>query len=50
MLGCLHILSAPALERLRAHGMPLALLSNGSPEMLASAISAAGMSGVSRMC
>ena len=36
----------PALERLRAHGMPLAILSNGSPQMLASAISAAGMSGV----
>ena len=36
----------PALERLRAHGMPLAILSNGSPEMLAGAISAAGMSGV----
>ncbi len=36
----------PALERLRAHGIPLAILSNGSPEMLASAISAAGMSGL----
>jgi 2-haloalkanoic acid dehalogenase type II len=36
----------PALERLRAHGMPLAILSNGSPEMLTSAISAAGMSGL----
>jgi 2-haloacid dehalogenase len=36
----------PALERLRAHGMPLAILSNGSPEMLANAISVAGMSGL----
>jgi 2-haloacid dehalogenase len=34
----------PALERLRAHGIPLAILSNGNPQMLASAISAAGMS------
>ncbi len=34
----------PALERLRARGIPLAILSNGSPSMLASAISAAGMS------
>ena len=36
----------PALQRLRALEMPLAILSNGSPEMLASAISAAGMSGL----
>jgi 2-haloacid dehalogenase len=36
----------PALERLRAYGMPLAILSNGTPEMLASVISAAGMSGL----
>jgi len=34
----------PTLERLRAQGIPLAILSNGSPQMLASAISAAGMS------
>jgi 2-haloacid dehalogenase len=34
----------PVLERLRAHGFPLAVLSNGSPEMLQSAIAAAGMS------
>jgi 2-haloacid dehalogenase len=36
----------PALERLRANGFPLAMLSNGSPDMLESAISAAGMSGL----
>jgi 2-haloacid dehalogenase len=36
----------PALERLRAHGIPLAILSNGSPGMLESAISIAGMSGL----
>jgi 2-haloacid dehalogenase len=34
----------PVLQRLRAQGIPLAILSNGSPQMLASAISAAGMS------
>jgi 2-haloacid dehalogenase len=34
----------PALQRLRAHGIPLAILSNGSPEMLGSAIAYAGMS------
>jgi 2-haloacid dehalogenase len=36
----------PALERLRAQGLPLAILSNGTPEMLESAIRAAGMSGL----
>jgi 2-haloacid dehalogenase len=35
-----------ALERLRAHGMPLAILSNGTSEMLAGAIAAADMSGL----
>jgi 2-haloacid dehalogenase len=34
------------LKRLRVHGFPLAILSNGSPEMLDSAIAAAGMSGL----
>jgi 2-haloacid dehalogenase len=36
----------PALERLRAQGLPLAILSNGTPGMLESAIRAAGMSGL----
>ncbi|HXA35453.1 MAG TPA: haloacid dehalogenase type II [Steroidobacteraceae bacterium] len=35
-----------ALERLRAHRIPLAILSNGTPEMLRSAVSAGGMSGL----
>ncbi|MDP9009285.1 MAG: haloacid dehalogenase type II [Pseudomonadota bacterium] len=34
----------PVLERLRANGLSLAVLSNGSAEMLQSAIAAAGMS------
>ena len=36
----------PTLERLRARGIPLAILSNGTLAMLDSAISAAGMSGL----
>ena len=32
------------LQALRDHGIPLAILSNGSPDMLASAVAAAGMS------
>jgi 2-haloacid dehalogenase len=36
----------PTLTRLRALGYSLAVLSNGSPDMLESAISAAGMSGL----
>jgi 2-haloacid dehalogenase len=36
----------PALERLRAHGFALAVLSNGTPSMLEAAIAAAGMSGL----
>ena len=36
----------PTLERLRSLGFPLAILSNGSPQMLESAISSAGMSGL----
>ena len=35
-----------ALERLRALELPLAVLSNGSPGMLASMLAAAGMSGL----
>jgi 2-haloacid dehalogenase len=34
------------LKRLRALGLPLAILSNGSPQMLDSAVAAAGMSGL----
>jgi 2-haloacid dehalogenase len=34
------------LDRLRAHGIGLAILSNGTPAMLESAISTAGMSGM----
>ena len=33
----------PAVARLRAQGIPLAILSNGTPEMLESAIAAAGL-------
>jgi 2-haloacid dehalogenase len=33
------------IKRLHAHGIPLAVLSNGTADMLASAISAAGLSG-----
>ena len=49
LLGQYHRLTAypevrPALERLRAAGFPLAVLSNGTPSMLQSAISAAGLS------
>jgi 2-haloacid dehalogenase len=36
----------PALKRLRAHGLSLAILSNGTAAMLESAIAAAGMSGI----
>jgi 2-haloacid dehalogenase len=36
------------LDRLRAHGMGLAILSNGTPAMLESAIRTAGMSGMFR--
>jgi 2-haloacid dehalogenase len=36
----------PTLERLRSLGFPLAILSNGSPQMLESAIASAGMSGL----
>jgi 2-haloacid dehalogenase len=36
----------PALKRLRGHGAQLAILSNGTSEMLASAISVADMSGL----
>ncbi|HEX2529458.1 MAG TPA: haloacid dehalogenase type II [Geminicoccus sp.] len=36
----------PALERLKATGLPLAILSNGTPAMLASAVHAAGMDGL----
>lgn len=35
-----------ALESLRRLGLPLAILSNGTPEMIASAVSAAGMDGL----
>jgi 2-haloacid dehalogenase len=35
-----------ALLALRAQGIPLAILSNGSPDMLASAVAAAGMEGL----
>jgi 2-haloacid dehalogenase len=35
-----------ALERLRERGMPLAILSNGTEEMLASAMAAAGLAGL----
>jgi 2-haloacid dehalogenase len=49
LLDQYHRLSAypevlPALELLRAHGHELAILSNGTPAMLDSAVSAAGMS------
>jgi 2-haloacid dehalogenase len=51
LLGQYHRLTAypevlPALELLRARGFALAILSNGTPAMLESAISAAGMSGL----
>jgi 2-haloacid dehalogenase len=51
LLGQYHRLTAypevrPALERLRAHGFVLAVLSNGTPSMLEAAITAAGMSGL----
>jgi 2-haloacid dehalogenase len=36
------------LDRLRVHGMGMAILSNGTPAMLESAIRAAGMSGMFR--
>ena len=36
----------PALKRLRAQGLSLAILSNGTAAMLESAIAAAGMSGI----
>jgi 2-haloacid dehalogenase len=36
----------PALQRLRAHGIALAILSNGTAQMLAGLIDAAGMSGL----
>jgi 2-haloacid dehalogenase len=36
------------LDRLRAHGMAMAILSNGTPAMLESAIRTAGMSGMFR--
>jgi 2-haloacid dehalogenase len=35
-----------ALNELRAHGLPLAILSNGTPGMIASAVAAAGMDGL----
>lgn len=35
-----------ALQELRRLGLPLAILSNGTPEMIASAVSGAGMDGV----
>lgn len=38
--------NAPVLERLRAMGLKLAILSNGNPQMLQSAVDAAGMQGV----
>ena len=51
LLGQYHRLTAypevfPALKLLRARGFALAILSNGTPAMLESAISAAGMSGL----
>lgn len=36
----------PALERLKRHGLPLAILSNGTEDMLASAMAAAGLDGL----
>ncbi len=36
----------PALERLRAGGLRLAILSNGAPAMLAAAVKSAGMTGM----
>ncbi len=35
-----------ALQELRRLGLPLAILSNGTPEMIASAVSGAGMGGI----
>jgi 2-haloacid dehalogenase len=35
-----------ALGKLRAMGLPLAILSNGTPDMIATAVSAAGMDGL----
>src|SRR6266581_1128715 len=35
-----------ALKELKAHGLPLAILSNGTPEMLAIAVKSAGMGGL----
>ena len=37
---------APMLERLRANGVPRAILSNGEPAMLAEAVAAAGIEGL----
>jgi 2-haloacid dehalogenase len=34
------------LQRLKSHGLPLAILSNGTAQMIASAVSAAGMDGL----
>jgi 2-haloacid dehalogenase len=41
-----HAEALATLMRLRALGLPLGVLSNGSPEMLDSAVAAAGMSGL----